>query len=90
MLLSAETIFDRYLDEICTEMGIPESAGYFDEHFITPAREKDAEAGEEMYRAFWMCMSDFQREAYIFGFKAAVQLLAGCVAELAGRCDKSE
>ena len=79
MLLDAGTIFDRNEAVISAAMGTPESAELFREQYITPTLEASSQDGQEIQAAFWAAVCDYQREGFITGFKAAVQLLMGCI-----------
>ncbi|MDR0326578.1 MAG: hypothetical protein LBI19_10870 [Oscillospiraceae bacterium] len=79
MILDAGTIFDRNEAAYSAAMGTPESSGRFREQYIDPAFETDTRAGQKIEAAFWGAVCEYQREGFITGFKAAAQLLMGCM-----------
>ena len=79
MLLDAGTIFDRNEAAYSAAMGTPESAAAFREQYIEPTFEASSQDGQEIQAAFWAAVCDYQREGFITGFKATVQLLMCCM-----------
>ena len=79
MLLDAGMIFDRNEAAFSAAMGTPESVEHFREQYITPTLEASSQDGQEIQAAFWDAVCDYQREGFITGFKAAVQLLMNCM-----------
>jgi len=78
-MLDVGTIFDRNEAAFSAAMGTPESAKNFQEQYITPTLEAHRQDGQEIQAAFWAAVCDYQREGFITGFKAAAQLLIGCM-----------
>ena len=79
MLLDVGTIFDKNEATFSTAMGTPESAATFREQYIRPTFEVCRQDGQKIQAAFWAAVCDYQREGFITGFKAAVQLLTECM-----------
>ena len=79
MLLDAGAIFDAQPETFSKAMGTPQSAEYFSTTYIDHAFEESHKSGTEMQAAFWAVVCDYQREGFITGFKAAAQLLMGCM-----------
>ena len=78
MLLDAETIFDRNLTAFSTAAGTPDSSKNFRREYIAPALESCYRDGAALEAAYGAVISDYQRNGFIIGFKAAVQLLMSC------------
>ena len=67
------------------EIGTPEASERFQEQFITPEFEADTQSGWEMEAAYLDAVCAYQRDGFITGFKAAVQLLMSCMPDGAAR-----
>jgi hypothetical protein len=78
-MLDPGTIFDMNEAAFSLEAGTPESAERFHREHITPALEANYEAGTELESAYRKATGDCQRDGFIVGFKAAVQLLVCCM-----------
>jgi|GEM_PF-2766638 len=79
MLFDAGTIFDGNVTEFDEAIGTPESLSAFREEYIAPVIKASSQDGREMEAAFWAVMCDCQRESFIVGFRAAVQLMTDCM-----------
>ena len=80
MKFDAKTLFAQNAQEFADAAGIPESSNAFYENHISPAVEKDYRRGRDLEAGYLAAISDYQRDGFIIGFKAAVQLLTSCMA----------
>ena len=78
-MLDAGTIFDSNEAAFSAAMGTLDSAVFFRERYLDPATEADFKTGFEIEGAFLNAVCEYQREGFIIGFKAAVQLLMECM-----------
>jgi hypothetical protein len=78
-MLDPGTIFDTNEEAFSLEAGTPKSAERFHREHIAPVFEADYEVGTELECAYNKAVDDWQRDGFIVGFRAAVQLLVCCM-----------
>jgi len=79
MLFDAGTIFDRNAVAFDEAIGTPESSLIFREEYIAPIIEASSQDGRKMEAAYMAAVCDCQREGFIVGFRAVVQLMIDCM-----------
>ena len=84
-MLDAGKIFDHNHANFSTEAGTPESAETFRKAYITPVFERNRSEGMAIESAYGEVIADYQRDGFIVGFNAAVQLLTNCMSGNAAR-----
>ena len=77
MILDVGAIFDKSAAAFDAEIGILESSSAFSTKYIESV--SDADIQREMDSAYMLAICDSQREGFIVGFRAAVQLMANCM-----------
>jgi len=75
-VFNAGTIFDSNLGLFSDIAGKPESADAFWKGYIDPAFNRSHKEGLDIEAAFLETTADYQRDGFIVGFNAALQLLA--------------
>ena len=78
-MLDAKAIFDHNHANFAAEAGTPESAETFRKAYITPVFETNRSEGMKIESAYGEVIADYQRDGFIVGFNAAVQLLTSCM-----------
>jgi len=71
-MLDAGKVFDGRADDFYLAMGTPKCAESFRKKYIVPA-------GDVVDAEFGYLIGRYQREGFVTGFRAAVQLLMGCM-----------
>ena len=75
---NAGAIFDSLHEEFTIKIGVPRSAAFFCEQHIEMDVSNTADGLKqynERYRDYWESLCEVQRESFIVGFNAALQLL---------------
>ncbi|MCL2338205.1 MAG: hypothetical protein FWC60_12405 [Firmicutes bacterium] len=78
-MLDAAAVFNANQADFSSEAGTPESSNVFHEEFINPAYERNRAEGLAMSAAYGSAIADYQRDGFIVGFNAAMQLVMGCM-----------
>ena len=82
-MLNARKIFDDAHADFAEMAGTPESAKAFYKNHIEPAYAENRAKGAALEAAYGEAVAEYQRDAFIMGFEAAVQLiLTSCCVEL--------
>ncbi|MDR1066728.1 MAG: hypothetical protein LBL35_04770 [Clostridiales bacterium] len=78
MSFNAHAIFDANHVKFSNMAGTPKSSDAFHGAYITPAYKRSTDEGVAIDTAYGEVISDYQRDGFIVGFNAAIQLLMSC------------
>jgi len=78
-MFDVKKVFDSNHSCFSLEAGTPTSSKVFRKKYIDPAFERNHNEGFEIESAYGKVIVDYQRDSFIVGFKAAVQLMLDCI-----------
>ena len=80
-MFDARKVFDGNHAAFSIEAGTPISSIDFRKEYITPAYERSNEEGAAIDEAYGLSISDYQRDGFVVGFNAAMQLFMSCAGQ---------